>query len=139
VRRKVDVILAANVSATVAAAEATSSIPVVMLAVFEPIGIGVIKSLERPGTNVTGTTMYAPQLIADPSLLPLRSEPRGRATCFERLCSPYRFMRCARLTSRNNHPFRTATRTYHRLSGRQLLRLVYCSSKLGRAVPAASD
>ena len=65
VGRKVDVILAANVAATVAAAKATTSIPVVMLAVFDPVGIGVVNSLERPGTNVTGTTMYAPQLIAE--------------------------------------------------------------------------
>ncbi len=36
-----------------------------MLAVFDPVGIGVIKSLERPGANVTGTTMYAPQLIGE--------------------------------------------------------------------------
>jgi putative tryptophan/tyrosine transport system substrate-binding protein len=65
VDRKVDVILAANVAATVAAAKATSTIPVVMLAVFDPVGIGVVKSLERPGTNVTGTTMYAPQLVGE--------------------------------------------------------------------------
>jgi putative tryptophan/tyrosine transport system substrate-binding protein len=62
---KVDMILAANVAATVAAAKATNSIPVVMLAVFDPVGIGAVKSLERPGTNVTGTTMYAPQLIGE--------------------------------------------------------------------------
>jgi putative tryptophan/tyrosine transport system substrate-binding protein len=65
VGRKVDMILAANVAATVAAAKATSTTPIVMLAVFDPIGIGVVKSLERPGTNVTGTTMYAPQLIGE--------------------------------------------------------------------------
>jgi putative tryptophan/tyrosine transport system substrate-binding protein len=58
--RKVDIILAANVAATRAAARATKTIPIVMLAVFDPVGIGVVKSLERPGTNVTGTTMYAP-------------------------------------------------------------------------------
>jgi putative tryptophan/tyrosine transport system substrate-binding protein len=63
VNRKIDVILAANVAATSAAAKATNSIPIVMLAVFDPVGIGVVKRLERPGTNVTGTTMYAPQLI----------------------------------------------------------------------------
>jgi ABC-type uncharacterized transport system substrate-binding protein len=65
IKLKVDLILAANVAATVAAAKATSSIPIVMLAVFDPVGIGVVKSLERPGTNVTGTTMYAPQLIGE--------------------------------------------------------------------------
>jgi putative ABC transport system substrate-binding protein len=65
VGRKLDMILAANVAATVAASKATSTIPIVMLAVFDPVGIGVVKSLERPGTNVTGTTMYAPQLIGE--------------------------------------------------------------------------
>jgi putative tryptophan/tyrosine transport system substrate-binding protein len=65
VNRKVDMILAANVAATVAAAKASKTIPIVMLAVFDPVGIGVVKSLDRPGTNVTGTTMYAPQLIGE--------------------------------------------------------------------------
>src|SRR5262245_35956004 len=36
-----------------------------VLAVFDPVGIGVVKSLERPGTNVTGTTMYASRLIGE--------------------------------------------------------------------------
>ena len=65
VKQKVDMILAANVAATVAAAKATSTIPIVMLAVFDPVGIGVIRSLERPGTNVTGTTAYAPHLVGE--------------------------------------------------------------------------
>ena len=65
VDRKVDLILAANVAATRAAAKATKMIPIVMLAVFDPVGIGVVKSLERPGTNVTGTTTYTPQLIGE--------------------------------------------------------------------------
>jgi putative ABC transport system substrate-binding protein len=65
VERKVDIILAANVAATRAAARSTKTIPIVMMAVFDPVGIGVVMSLERPGTNVTGTTMYAPQLIGD--------------------------------------------------------------------------
>ena len=65
VERKVDMILVANVAAAVAAAKATRSIPVVMLTVNDPVGVGVVKSLERPGTNVTGTTIYAPQLIAE--------------------------------------------------------------------------
>src|SRR5262249_38186017 len=63
--RKVDIIAAANVAATRAAAKATKTIPIVMLAVFDPVGIGVVKSLERPSTNVTGTTAYAPQLIGE--------------------------------------------------------------------------
>jgi ABC-type uncharacterized transport system substrate-binding protein len=63
--RKVDIILAANVAAAVAAAKATTTIPIVLLAVNDPVGVGVVKSLERPGTNVTGTTAYAPQLIGE--------------------------------------------------------------------------
>src|SRR5215475_7386210 len=63
--RRVDMILAANVAATRAAAKATKTIPIVMLAVFDPVGMGVVESLERPGTNVTGTTSYAPQLIGE--------------------------------------------------------------------------
>ena len=65
VGRKVDIILAANIAAAVAAAKKTSTIPIVMLAVNDPVGAGLVKSLERPGTNVTGTTMYAPQLIGE--------------------------------------------------------------------------
>jgi putative ABC transport system substrate-binding protein len=63
--RKIDIIVAANVAATVAAARATNTIPIVMLAVNDPVGNGVVKSLARPGTNVTGTTIYAPQLIGE--------------------------------------------------------------------------
>jgi putative tryptophan/tyrosine transport system substrate-binding protein len=65
VGRKVDIILAANIAAAVAAAKTTRTIPIVMLAVNDPVGAGLVKSLERPGTNVTGTTMYAPQLIGE--------------------------------------------------------------------------
>src|SRR6266850_1821331 len=63
--RKVNIVVAANVAATVAASKATNSIPIVMLAVNDPVGVGVVKSLEHPGTNVTGTTIYSPQLIGE--------------------------------------------------------------------------
>src|SRR5450631_531202 len=65
VDRRVSIILAANGAAAVAAAKATTSIPIVMAAVNDPVGLGLVKSLERPGTNVTGTTNYAPQLIGE--------------------------------------------------------------------------
>lgn len=78
IARRVDLIVAANVAATVAAAQATQTIPIVMLAVFDPVGIGVVKSLERPGTNVTGTTMYAPQLIKQRVEIAQRLMPRLR-------------------------------------------------------------
>jgi putative tryptophan/tyrosine transport system substrate-binding protein len=65
IERKVNIIGAANVAAAVAAAKATTTIPIVMLAVNDPVGVGVVKSLDIPGTNVTGTTGYAPQLIGE--------------------------------------------------------------------------
>jgi putative tryptophan/tyrosine transport system substrate-binding protein len=63
VAAKLDIILAANAPAAVAAGKATSNIPIVMLAVNDPVGLGLVKNLDHPGTNVTGTTMYAPQLV----------------------------------------------------------------------------
>jgi putative ABC transport system substrate-binding protein len=65
IERKVNIIVAANVAAAVAAAKATTTVPIVMLAVNDPVGVGIVKSLEAPGTNVTGTTGYAPQLIGE--------------------------------------------------------------------------
>ena len=65
VASKVDIIVATNAPAAVAARKATRSIPIVMAAVNDPVGLGLVESLDRPGTNVTGTTMYAPHLIGE--------------------------------------------------------------------------
>lgn len=65
IERRVAIILAANVAAARAATKATTTIPIVLLAVNDPVGTGLVKSLEHPGPNVTGTTMYAPQLIGE--------------------------------------------------------------------------
>jgi len=50
----VDIILAAPTPAAVAAKKATGTIPIVMSSVGDPIGLGLIASLARPGGNVTG-------------------------------------------------------------------------------------
>jgi putative ABC transport system substrate-binding protein len=63
--RKVDIVLVGNAPAAVAAAKATRTTPIVLLAVNDPVGLGAVDSLERPGRNVTGTTIYAPHLIAE--------------------------------------------------------------------------
>jgi ABC-type uncharacterized transport system substrate-binding protein len=65
VSRKVSIILAGNAPAAVAASKATRTIPVVLAAVNDPVGLGVVESLERPGRNITGTTIYAPHLIGE--------------------------------------------------------------------------
>jgi putative ABC transport system substrate-binding protein len=52
----VDIIVTPAVHASVAARQATSTIPIVMLHAGNPVGAGLITSLARPGGNVTGTT-----------------------------------------------------------------------------------
>ena len=56
VRRKVDVIVAPAGSAALAAKNATSSIPIVMIFPSDPVEMGLVASLRRPGGNITGTT-----------------------------------------------------------------------------------
>jgi len=62
VRLKVDVIVAAGDPAIHAAKQATSSIPIVMVAVGEPVGSGFISSLARPGGNMTGLSFLSLEL-----------------------------------------------------------------------------
>jgi putative ABC transport system substrate-binding protein len=62
VRLKVDVIVVEGATAARAVKEATSTIPIVMAAVGDPVGIGLIASIARPGGNVTGLTNLAPDL-----------------------------------------------------------------------------
>jgi ABC-type uncharacterized transport system substrate-binding protein len=54
VRLKVDVILTVGTPSVIALMQATSSIPIVFVAVGDPIANGLVKSLARPGGNVTG-------------------------------------------------------------------------------------
>ena len=59
VRLKVDVIVSLGTQGVTAAKNATETIPIVMIAVRDPIGTGLIASLARPGGNVTGVSGYA--------------------------------------------------------------------------------
>ena len=63
VRSKVDVIVAVGGAATRDAQQATRTIPIVMVAVNDPLGSGLVPSLARPGGNVTGTSLMAPDLV----------------------------------------------------------------------------
>src|SRR6266480_689336 len=59
VRLKVDLIVAPAGSAALAAKKATSSIPIVMIFPSDPVEMGLVASLSRPGANITGTTYTA--------------------------------------------------------------------------------
>ena len=63
VRAGVSVIVAENASATRAAMQATSSIPIVMAGVGDPVRYGLIASLPRPGGNVTGLAFLAGEML----------------------------------------------------------------------------
>ncbi len=62
VRLKVDVIVTGSPSATRSAKQATSTIPIVMLADDDPVGSGFVASLARPGRNITGLATLSPEL-----------------------------------------------------------------------------
>jgi putative ABC transport system substrate-binding protein len=60
----VDVIVANSQPTAQAAHDATQKIPIVMIASGDPVASGLVKSLDRPGGNVTGLTYYATELTA---------------------------------------------------------------------------
>ena len=59
VRRKVDVIVTWGTQSARAAKQATGTIPIVMAAIADPIGTGIVSNLARPGENVTGLSSTA--------------------------------------------------------------------------------
>ena len=59
---KVAIIVTAGTPATLAVKKATTSIPVVMIAVGDPVGTGIVTSLRLPGGNITGLTSISPEL-----------------------------------------------------------------------------
>jgi ABC-type uncharacterized transport system substrate-binding protein len=62
VRLKVDVIVAAGAPSAIEAKKATTTIPIVMATFPDPVALGLVASLARPGGNVTGLTSLSPEL-----------------------------------------------------------------------------
>jgi ABC-type uncharacterized transport system substrate-binding protein len=63
VRLKVNIIVAAGPSAVQAAKQVTDAIPMVMPAVADPVAMGFVASLARPGGNITGISNMQPELV----------------------------------------------------------------------------
>src|SRR6476646_12256606 len=64
VRRPVDVIATYATPASFAAKQATTTIPIVMISIGDPVGVGLVPSLARPGGNITGNTNLGPEVGA---------------------------------------------------------------------------
>jgi len=86
VRQKVTVIAATSTPAALAAKAATSTIPIVFTTGGDPIKLGLVVSLGRPGANVTGTTQLAVEVL--PKRLELARELVPGATNFALLINP---------------------------------------------------
>jgi putative tryptophan/tyrosine transport system substrate-binding protein len=86
VRQKVVVIAAVSTPAARAAKAATATIPVVFTTIADPVQIGLVASLNRPGGNVTGVTLLSVEV--GPKLLELLHGAVPSATTIALLVNP---------------------------------------------------
>src|SRR4030095_13545197 len=77
VRLKVDLIVVASGPPALAVKEATTTIPIVMANVADPVGAGLIASLARPGGNVTGLSRLGPDLAGKTLALLKEAVPKA--------------------------------------------------------------
>ncbi len=86
VRLKLDVLVTQGTPAARAAKRATTTIPIVMASVGDPVAAGFVASLARPGGNITGLTFFVPELSA--KRLELLKETVARVTRAAFLSNP---------------------------------------------------
>jgi putative ABC transport system substrate-binding protein len=86
VRRQVAVIAAFTTPSTLALKAATSTIPIVFFTAGDPVGLGFVASLNRPGGNLTGTTTLTVEVGS--KWLQLLHEMVPMATTFALLVNP---------------------------------------------------
>jgi putative ABC transport system substrate-binding protein len=87
VRRKVDVIVTNGTAGALAAKTATATIPIVFTFVNDPVEVGLVASLARPGGNITGFSNIAAKLA--PKRLELLAELVPRADVIALLVHPH--------------------------------------------------
>src|SRR5262245_12912038 len=63
VRSRVDVILASAGASAMAAQKATASVPIIFVGMHDPVEVGIVPSLSRPGGNVTGFALTSADLF----------------------------------------------------------------------------
>lgn len=90
VRLKPDLIITVATSQALAAKRATTTIPVVMATAGDPLRLGVVTSLARPGGNITGVTLYGTELSAKRIELFREAVPGiKRLACLANAKNPY--------------------------------------------------
>jgi putative ABC transport system substrate-binding protein len=62
VRLKVDMIVTLGTETALAAKNATTTIPIVMASIGDPVGTGLVASLAHPGGNITGYSLLTPEI-----------------------------------------------------------------------------
>jgi putative tryptophan/tyrosine transport system substrate-binding protein len=86
VRRQVTVIAALTSPSAIAAKAATAIIPIVFTTIADPVQIGLVASLNRPGGNLTGVTILNVEIV--PKMLELLHEVVPTATTMAALVNP---------------------------------------------------
>jgi ABC-type uncharacterized transport system substrate-binding protein len=78
VKEQVDVIVTSGADAVAAAYRTTRAVPIVMLAVGDPVAMGVVDSLSRPGGNITGVSFLSRELVGKRIQLALQLIPTAK-------------------------------------------------------------
>jgi putative ABC transport system substrate-binding protein len=110
VRRRVAVIAAVGIDAALAAKAATTTISIVFVTGADPVALGLVASLNRPGANVTGSAVLEAELV--PKRLQLLREVTSNAARFGVLTDP---------ASSNTSPTTVALQASARTLGLQLV------------------
>ena len=76
--QKVDVIVTVDTPPTQAAKQATSTIPIVIAVSADPVGADLVRSLARPGGNITGLSLLAPETDQKNLQLVIETLPKAR-------------------------------------------------------------
>lgn len=90
VRLPVDVLVTWQTPPTFAARDATKDVPIVMVAVGDPVATGIVPSLSRPGGNITGNTAIAAEIMSKNMELIHEALPKAsRVAAFANTVDPF--------------------------------------------------